>query len=213
MKFSHSKMIRCITLLLVLAALTAALTVPAGAAGSDDYTQWKQGDPEWNQSPAWSGGYSSFMANSGCWVTSLSMLLRHYGQVSEDADEFNPWICAKTLANGGALLGSGDMVLSMVGSVYPDFDCAGEYGFSYSRLEELFDEGYACAVLINGGGHMVAVKDILPDGTVEIMDPGSDKTLLSECSGLSEIICFGPVERPEPASVGLTGPESTPAVS
>lgn len=212
MKFFPSKYVRCLGLLLALVTLTAALAVPAGAVYSDDYAQWKQGDPEWNEAPAWSGSYTTFLANSGCWVTSVSMLLRHYGVVDGDVEDFNPWICAGELAAGGALLNSGDMVLSQVGSVYPGFDCAGEYGFSYDRLYELFDGGYACAVLINGGGHMVAVKDILSDGTVEIMDPGSDKTTLDQCSGLAEIICFGPVER-ETDLLPIAAPQSTPAVS
>ncbi len=188
--------VRYIGLFLALALLVCgAGAVRADALASDDYTLWRQYDPEWNESPAWPGGWSSFMGNSGCWVTSVAMLLRHYGVVEGDVDEFNPWICCGELYAAGALTGGGDMVLGMVGEAYPGFDCAGSYSYSFDRLQELYDEGYACSVLINGGRHMVAVKAVLEDGTVEIMDPASDMTTLAECSGVTTIYCFGPIEQ------------------
>lgn len=190
---------------LVLAACLAlaCVTVPAvraDALASDDYTQWKQGDAEWNQSAAWPGSYAGYIANSGCWITSISMLLRQCGFVSEDVDEFNPWICAGQLYSAGALTGGGLMVLSMVGSAYSGFDYAGSYTYSYDKLAELLDEGYACALLVKGGGHMVAVRGILEDGTVMIMDPGWDYTTLDEWGGATEIITFGPFDTAEKSS-------------
>lgn len=185
--------IRFFSLLLAVIALAGGLTVPADALASDDYTLWRQGDPEWNEAPAWSGGWSSFIQSSGCWVTSISMLLRHYGVETGDVNDFNPWIFCNELAAAGGITGSGDMRLSVIETVYPEFAYAGEYSYSHETLKELFDEGYACAVLINGGGHMVAVKNVTEDDA-EIMDPASDKTLLSECSGVTTIYCFGPFE-------------------
>ena len=185
--------IRRIGLLLAVIALAGCLTVPAAALASDDYTEWRQGDPEWNETPAWSGGWSSFIQNSGCWVTSIAMLLRHYGVETGDVSEFNPWIFCNELAAAGGITGSGDMRLSVIEEVYPEFAYAGEYAYSHEKLLELFDAGYACAVLINGGGHMVAVKYVTEDDA-EIMDPASDAELLSECGGVTTIYCFGPLE-------------------
>ena len=176
---------------------SASMSTAANALASDDYTQWKQSDAEWNAEAPWSGSYAGFLSNSGCWITSVSMLLRQYGQVSESVDEFNPAICAGELYAAGALTGGGDMILSMVDAAYPGFTYAGSYGYSYDTLKELFDEGYACALLVKGGGHMVAVHDVLDDGTVLIMDPGWYRTTLSEWGGAAEIIVFGPVETPE----------------
>ena len=191
----------------ILAGASPLLAVRAEALASDDYTQWKQGDPEWNESAPWSGIYTRFMANAGCWITALSMLLRHYGFVSESVDEFNPVICAQELRAAGALTGGGDMVLRMVDTAYPGFVYAGSYDYSEATLSELFAEGYACALLVRGGRHMVAVKDVLEDGTVEIMDPGWAYTTLSEWGGASEIIVFGPIESDEDEIV--PDPETT----
>ena len=181
--------------LCVLLAASPLMGAGADALAPDDYTQWKQNDEEWNSSAAWSGSYAGFLANSGCWITSISMLLRQYGLVSEDVDEFNPWICAGTMYSAGALTGSGLTVLSMVGEAFPGFDYAGTYEYTFDRLRELFDAGYACALLVRGGGHMVAVSGVLDDGTVEILDPGWDYTTLAEWGGAAEIIAFGPIER------------------
>ena len=200
MKRIRNRSIRYIALTLALCALlsvTPLMRTGADALASDDYTQWKQDDAEWNSAAAWSGSYAGFLAKSGCWITSISMLLRQYGLVSEDVDEFNPWICAGTMFSAGALTGGGLTVLGMVGEAFPGFDYAGTYSYSFDRLRELFGEGYACALLVRGGGHMVAVKDVLDDGTVEILDPGWDYTTLAEWGGATEIIAFGPIERTE----------------
>ena len=207
MKRIRNITVKYIGLTLAMCALLAAsplMSTGADALASDDYTQWKQNDSEWNSSAAFPGSYAGFLANSGCWITSISMLLRQYGLVSDDVDEFNPAICAGTMYGAGALTGGGLTVLSMVGEAFPGFDYAGTYGYSYDKLRELFDAGYACALLVRGGGHMVAVSDVLDDGTVEILDPGWDYTTLSQWGGATEIIAFGPIEQPEEAATVVT---------
>ena len=207
--------IRMMGLLLALATLVgcgALLMSPAAALASDDYTQWKQGDEEWNESPAWPGGWSSFLSSGGCWVTSISMLLRQYGLVSGDVDEFNPWICCGILAENGALNGNGDMVLSRLGDAFPGFSYVGDCDYSLEALKEKLAEGYACSVLVNYGGHMVAVRGILEDGTVVVMDPGSDRTTLDEFGDSAvTIMYFGPVR--SAAETLEAAPQNTPAVS
>ena len=180
--------------LCVLLSASPLLSTGADALASDDYTLWKQSDADWNSSAAWPGSYPGFLANSGCWITSISMLLREYGLVSSDVDEFNPYVCAGDLYSAGALTSGGLTVLGMVGEAYPGFDYAGTYSYSFDRLKELYDAGYACALLVKGGGHMVAVSGVLDDGTVKILDPGWDYTTLAEWGGATEIIAFGPIE-------------------
>ncbi len=184
-------------MLLALLALFSLTLLPlsADATASDNYLEWRQYEEEWNESPAWSGGYSSFLRNSGCWVTSISILLRQYGLVSSSVDEFNPWICCGILAEHDALLGSGDMVLSRVGDAFPGFSYAGGVDYSVETLREKLHEHYACAVLVNHGGHMVAVRGVLEDDTVVIADPASDATTLDQFGGSeTEILCFGPLQ-------------------
>ena len=205
MKRIRNRSVKYIGLTLALCVLLSAsplLNTGADALASDDYTQWKQSDAEWNTAAAWPGSYAGFLADSGCWITSISMLLRQYGLVSEDVWEFNPWVCAGEMYGAGALTGGGLTVLGMVGTAFPGFDYAGTYTYSFGTLKELFDAGYACALLVKGGGYMVAVRNVRIDGTVEILDPGWDYTLLSQWGGATEIIAFGPIEQTdaEPAA-------------
>jgi len=98
------------------------------------------------------------------------------------------------LAEHGALLNSGDMVLSQLGSAFPGFSYAGDCDYSLENLREKLAAGYACAILVNYGGHMVAVRSVLEDDTVVIMDPASDRTSLDEYGGsATSILYFGPV--------------------
>jgi hypothetical protein len=78
-----------------------ASTVQVGivATAGNDYTQWRQSDPAWNQSEAWPASEypnatTRYMSGGGCLVTSIAMLLRQYNIVTtSDVNSFNPWIC------------------------------------------------------------------------------------------------------------------------
>ena len=79
-----------ICLLLVFAMMFSVLPANANAAAVDDYTQWKQYDPEWNQAEAWTrqeypGATIHTMGGAGCLVTSIAMLLRHHKVIAENS--------------------------------------------------------------------------------------------------------------------------------
>ena len=74
------------SLLLALLMVVTMLPVTAMATASNDYTQWRQGDSEWNQEEAWPASQypnasMRWMRQAGCLVTSVAMLLRHYNVV------------------------------------------------------------------------------------------------------------------------------------
>ena len=162
---------------------------------SNDYTQWKQYDAEWNQQEAWPANqYPNatlrMMSQGGCAVTSIAMLLRHYNVVTTaDVNQFNPWICNETLKNAGAFTSSADLYWSL-GNAYPGFVFQGEVGYSLSQLSSLYSQGYACMVQVNGSGgytHYVAVRNV-SGSTVTIMDPGSSSTNLDSYSTKKTIL-------------------------
>lgn len=84
------------SLLLALLMLVTMLPVTAMATASNDYTQWRQSDSEWNQEEAWPASQypnasMRWMRQAGCLVTSVAMLLRHYNVVvTSDVNAFNP---------------------------------------------------------------------------------------------------------------------------
>lgn len=186
-----------ISLILVLALLCSVFPASVSAAAVDDYTQWKQYDPEWNQAEAWiwqeyPDATIHTMRGAGCLVTSIAMLLRHYDVIENvDLDAFNPWICNETLKAAGAFNSEADLIYGYVENAYPGFVYQDCIDYDLSALKNLMDDGYACIVKVSGRQHYVAVNTIVDDDVV-IMDPGSDATSLSAYGGGSYILYFAP---------------------
>lgn len=187
---------RIMSLLLVLLMVLSLVPTVAFATASNDYTQWKQYDSEWNQSEAWPASqYPSatyrWMRQAGCYVTSIAMLLRHYNVVTDsNVKNFNPWICNTELGKVGALDAAADMVAANISKAYPGFAYAGSTTYSASTLVSLYNKGYACVVAVNGYGHYVAVKTANSTDNIVIMDPGSESSSLSRYSSVNGIIYF-----------------------
>ena len=183
------------SLLLALLMVVTMLPVTAMATASNDYTQWRQGDSEWNQQEAWPasqypGASMRWMRQAGCLVTSISMLLRHYNVVvTSDVNSFNPWICNNALKAAGAFTSSADMYWDGVRKAYPGFVYVGSAAYSREKLASLYSQGYACVVGVNGNGHYVAVRSADSSGAV-IMDPGWGYTSLSSFSSVNSIYYY-----------------------
>ena len=183
------------SLLLALLMMVTMLPVTAMATASNDYTQWRQGDSEWNQQEAWPasqypGASMRWMRQAGCLVTSISMLLRHYNVVvTSDVNSFNPWICNNALKAAGAFTSSADMYWDGVRKAYPGFVYVGSAAYSREKLASLYSQGYACVVGVNGNGHYVAVRSADSSGAV-IMDPGWGYTSLSNFSSVNSIYYY-----------------------
>ena len=197
------KMIAMLLSLVLCASMLACFSVSALAAEPDDYRSWKQYDPEWNQNEAWPASqypHASLhkLSQGGCLVTSIAMLLRQYRVVSQDPEVFNPWICNETLKQAGAFTNAADLIWDKVGDAFPGFHYAGQMDYSQESLKKLLNDGYACVLQVNGSGgymHYVAADAIL-DGSVFILDPGSQRSMLSEYAGAHTIYYF----KAEPAA-------------
>lgn len=189
---------RLISTLLIFALLIGIGPINVSAAASNDYTQWKQYDAEWNNSEAWPksqypGATLYYMRDAGCLVTSIAMLLRQYNVVTEaDVNQFNPWIVNNTLASNGVLDSAADVKWYDIQTAYPGFVYQGYCGYSLSELKNLYNAGYACIVQVMGSGgyyHFVAVRSIDGDNVI-IMDPGSESTSLSTYGSVYTIHYF-----------------------
>ena len=140
------------SLLLALLMVVTMLPVTAMATASNDYTQWRQGDSEWNQEEAWPASQypnasMRWMRQAGCLVTSVAMLLRHYNVVvTSDVNAFNPWICNNALKAAGAFTSGADMYWDGVRKAYPGFVYKGSATYSKATLASLYSQGYACIV-------------------------------------------------------------------
>ena len=187
-----------ISLLLAISMCGIMFPINAYAVASDDYTQWKQYDAEWNQQEAWTkeefpNATMTYMSQCGCLVTTIAMLLRHYNVVpSSDLATFNPWICNEELKAADAFDCAADLYFGRVENAYPGMKYLGCVGYSLATVKELFNAGYACIVKVNGSSglyHFVAVKAINGD-TVSIMDPGSNATSLSAYGTKYEIFYY-----------------------
>ncbi len=187
---------RILSLLLAMMMLVTLVPTAAFATASNDYTQWKQYDSEWNQSEAWPASqYPNatyrWMRQAGCYVTTIAILLRHYNVVTDsDVNNFNPWICNTELGKAGALNSAADLIAGNISKAYPGFVYAGTVAYSASTLVSLYKQGYACVVAVKGYGHYVAVKSANSTDSIEIMDPGAANTSLSYYSSVNAIIYF-----------------------
>lgn len=177
----------CILLSLVI-LFSTVLLVPndayayyVSASATNDYTTWKQTSSTWGEATPWPNADRPKFGDAGCWITSVAILLRHYGVVNEsDVNKFNPLICNNQLMKYDVIDTAGDWHnLDKMSSAYPGFSYVGEKGYSFSTLKSLYEQGYACIVHeTREEGHYVAVKSVSSSGVV-VMDPGCNTTNLT----------------------------------
>ena len=204
----NKNVLNLVSILLVLSFIFLPVSDKnVSAAAVNDYTQWRQGDAEWNKSQAWpKSQYPNatlyYMKDAGCTVTCIAMLLRHYNVVTEsDVNKFNPWICNEKLKSVGAFNNAADLIFGNVSKAYSGFVYQSTVTYSLSQIKSLYNSGYACMVVVNGSGgyeHYVAVKSI-SGNTVNIMDPGSGKTVLSQYANPKRIVYYKATASSTPA--------------
>lgn len=142
------------------------------------------------------------MCQSGCLVTSLAMLLRHYEAVTDsNVNSFNPWIFNERLKQFNGFTSAANMYYAAVTKLYPGFVFQGITAYSASQLSSLYNQGYACIVKVqNRNSHYVATRDASNTGNILIMDPGSGATNLSYYGGGKEIIYYKTSGTPAPTN-------------
>lgn len=189
------KRLFCMILSVSLIFSCMIIASPLASAASNDYSTWRQSDPEWNKAEAWPASQypnatMRYMRQAGCLVTSVAMLLRHYNVVNDsNVKTFNPWVCNEKLKSAGSFNSAADLIWEKVGNAFSGFRYAGVATYSTSKLHELYKQGYACIVGVNNNGHFVAVKSASASGSV-IMDPGNGYTSLSSFSSVNSIYYF-----------------------
>ena len=187
--------VRFFPLILTLAMTLAGLSFSSSAEVLDDFTQWKQWDPRWNREEAWPEdqypqAVLRTMEEGGSLATSLAMLLRQYEIVTEE--DFTPWQCNELLKKADALDENGQLLWFCTENAFPGLHFENRVEYSLRKIAGLCSYGYPSILEIkekDGQFRYVFVRSV--DGyTVNIMDPGSEDTKLSESSQVEAIYYF-----------------------
>ena len=180
--------------------LTLALAVSGGSFSvlgeeAEDYTQWKQADPRWNQQEAWPeaqfpGAESRTLAEGGDLVTALAMLLRQH-EIVTDAD-FTPWECNEMLKQAEAFNQEGQLLWNRVSQAFPGFHFENRVEYSLRKVRALYVYGFPCILEMkdrDGNLHYAALQSESRN-VVRILDPASDKTGINSPSEVQAVYYF-----------------------
>ena len=168
--------IRFISLVLILITILPGFS--SSAEAPEDFTRWKQADPRWDSIAA------------GDQVLSLTMLLRQYEIVTEE--DFTPLQCREMLQKAEALDENGKLIWSAVQNAFPGLRFENRVEYSFRKVSSLYEYGHPCIIEMEGKDEKpryAAVRSIAPY-TVNIMDPGSEDTRLTQSSGAVSIYYF-----------------------
>lgn len=157
----------------VLLSLALSATVYAGtfAAGAS-YKNWSQSDSSWGYIKLGDSGKN--MSQIGCFVTSIAMLMKHSGVVTDP--NFTPGVLAAYYNKIGAFGASGDLAWAAVEKYNKNFAfhktelLSGSKEQKVRQIKNWLDKGYYVMVSVKNGNHFVAV-DHISGSTVYIMDP------------------------------------------
>ena len=145
------------------------------------YAGWKQADSAWGSITI--GNTRRTIAEVGCLVTSVSMLIAKSGVTVNVDGDFNPGTFVQALNQVGGFQGA-NFVWGSVSNVAPDFRYVGKAYVSgqsqsqkLSTLQDLLNQGYYVVAEVKGntGQHWVAV-DGINGSEVLMMDPASQST-------------------------------------
>ena len=207
MRRSQRGLSAILALVMLLTLLPAPLASAAGTAVyngteySTDYTNWRQGDPAWGETPL--GDVHTF-GGSGCLISSIAILMCH--SKAYDPASLNPGLFRDWLDEQGCISHSEDRskdALLSFGLITryasPRFYFTEQEFFSTAtpfeevrlRVAELLASGYYVVARVKHSGHFVAVANTV-EGDVRIFDPGYvSKKLLSEYDGtIGGLLCF-----------------------
>ena len=153
----------------------------------NDFRSWRTYDEVYNQTAAWPedefpDAPSPYFSKIGCYVTSLAILLRQSGLVTEPSfEKFNPLILHEQLKAAHAYDTEGAVDTASLPKVCP-LRIVDSVPYTREKLIRSLDEGYACQIMVTGRNaryHYVVPVRVLEDD-VEIIDCAWDKTRLSE---------------------------------
>ncbi len=180
-----------ITCILLICMMIVSLIPVSTMKASDSYTSWKQNDSRWGSLTV---GENGTMAKWGCKITVIAMLMVKASV--ENISDFNPGVLLERYEKAGYITHSSN--IRSDGNLYsvatskansPKFYLAGTKvvtgtsdDYIQSIISELLDEGYYIEARVKNNGHSVAVN-YCKNNEVYIMDPGYNRTELSQWSG------------------------------
>lgn len=152
-------------------------------AATGDYKKWLQYDGRWGSMTLGAGGDT--MADSGCLVTAIAMLMVHSGAADESG--VDPGKLCAYLSNNGGFTGNSELYWAKINGAVSGFRLA-HYNVSLSgsrydkaaKIKRYLDEGYYVVVSVGYDAHWVAVDYADDEGNVYIFDPGYSYTSLFE---------------------------------
>ena len=162
-----------------------------------NYRSWRQADPGYNQEEAWPaslfpGADFHYFKECGCLVTSLAIMLRHYGIETEtDESRFNPWILNQRLIKAGAFTRYANLQIKRIDRLYP-LDYIGPIPYSREAVVSASQEGSPFLVAVPGvrGERHFIVPDYLTEDDLAIIDCAWHKKYLSAFDRIMEIRLF-----------------------
>ena len=159
---------------------------------------WKQRDPKWANVKI--GNTNSTIADIGCLVTSVAILIEKSGIDTGNVKPFNPGTFVEALNNNGGFDGNGNLQYGAINKVVPNFRFVNKINLKdktkqekIETMKKYFESGYYLTVEVKGATegnqHWVAVSNINNDNIIMI-DPGSNQTDLFNAYELNKISKF-----------------------
>lgn len=185
------KILKVFFSVLVCVSMIIGMQSVSVQAATGNYKSWKQSDSRWANKKV---GNNGTMKSWGCKITSIAILMVHSGVEKES--NFNPGILRDRYESKGFISHSnnisndGNLSSAAVNQTNsPNFYAVGTVDFRptpfsqiRSKISNLLSNGYYVEVRVNNNQHSVAV-DYCSSNEVFIMDPGYNKTKLSQWDG------------------------------
>ena len=172
------------------------------SSSEENYINWNQAAPELNREEAWPAGLFPdaqyhYFKDVGCLVTSLAIMLRHFGTEEEnDENQFNPWILNNRLIEAGAFNRAADLRLWSINRIYP-LDYLGQIPYSEEIMLNLCRMDYPFLITVTGvkdPRHFLAPYKLTGDDMI-VIDPAAGKRCLSEFENICELRMFRPYKK------------------
>ena len=147
-------------------------------SAADGYKDWTQGDSRWGNKTL--GSCGDTMAEIGCAVTSIAILVVHSGSKSESS--FNPGTLCDYLSKNKGFDNYGNVYWGAVSGLVPNFTFEKKASFSSNtkssitnELKSYINQGYYIVMSVKYDGHWIAI-DTIKNGEVYMIDPAQNKT-------------------------------------
>ncbi len=142
------------------------------------YKDWTQSDSRWGNKSL--GSCGDTMAEIGCAVTSIAILVVHSGSKSEST--FNPGTLCDYLSKNGGFDNYGNVYWGAVSGLVPNFTFEKKAYFASNtksgitnELKNYINQGYYIVMSVKYDGHWIAI-DTIKNGEVYMIDPAQNKT-------------------------------------